>query len=79
MKRLAILGLLFATPVFAQQPDPAFMQRAIPILQTQRNAALDQAVAEKARADGLADDVAKAQARIKELESKATDSKPATK
>lgn len=63
-----VLMLLTATPAFAQQPDPAFLQRAAAALQTQRNAALDQAAAQQARADGLQDALAKAQARIKELE-----------
>jgi len=40
------------------------------VLQAQRNQALDAAAAQQARADGLADDLAKAQARIKELEQK---------
>lgn len=73
-RRFAILACLIATPAFAQQQaDPAFMLRAIPVLQAQRNAALDQAAAEKARADGLADDLAKAQARIKEMEPKSVE------
>jgi hypothetical protein len=71
MKRLAILLLLAASPAFAQQqPDAQFLQRAIVALQTQRNQALDAAAGAEARAAGLADDLAKAQARIKELEQK---------
>jgi hypothetical protein len=72
MKRFAILLLLLAaSPASAQQqPDPQFMQRAIAALQTQRNQALDTAAGAEARAAGLADDLARAQARIKELEQK---------
>jgi hypothetical protein len=66
---IAILAL--ASAASAQQaPDPAFLQRAVTAIQTQRNQALDVAAAQQARADGLADDLAKAQARIKELEPK---------
>jgi hypothetical protein len=70
MKRLLVAAaLLAASPALAQQQaDPAFLNRALTALQAQRNAAMDQAAGEKARADGLADDLAKAQARIKELE-----------
>jgi len=70
MKRLVLASLLFAaTPAFAQQqPDPAFMQRALNALQAQRNQALDAAAIADAKAGGLADDLAKAQARIKEME-----------
>lgn len=70
-KIIAVAIFLAASPAFAeQQPDPAFLQRAITALQAQRNAALDQAAAHQARADGLADELAKAQAKIKELEPK---------
>ncbi|MEI5710467.1 hypothetical protein WB401_46285, partial [Streptomyces brasiliscabiei] len=55
---------------FAEQPDPAFMQRAIAALQNQRNQALDAAAAAAAKAEGLSEDLVKAQARIKELEEK---------
>lgn len=71
MKRLLILACLLATPAFAQQaPDPAMLQRAIVALQGQRNQAADNAAALEVRAAALADDLAKAQARIKELEPK---------
>lgn len=73
MKKLALILALLPSVAFAQQPDPAFLQRAAAALQAQRNAALDQAAAQQARADGLADDLAKAQARIKELEPKKDD------
>lgn len=76
MKRLSLLLLLISSPALAQQqPDTAFMQRAITAIQTQRNAALDQAVLLQAKVDGLTEDLAKAQARIKELEPKPEDKK----
>lgn len=75
-KKIVLISfILAATPAFAQQPDAAFLQRAIGTLQTQRNAALDaQAIAE-ARSAGLADDLNKANAKIKELEDKLNPSK----
>lgn len=65
-----LFGLLLTTPAAAQQqsPDPAFMQRAIAALQTQRNQALDNEVAWKAQYEGIAAELAKANARIAELE-----------
>lgn len=65
---IVILLMLAAWPALAQQqpPDPAFMQRALGALQAQRN---------QAKAAGLADDLAKAQARIKELEGKQEEKK----
>lgn len=69
MKKAILLSLaLISTPALAQQTDPAFLNRAIAVLQAQRNAAMDSVAAEKARADGLAEDLTKAQARIRELE-----------
>lgn len=68
-------ALLAVSPALAQQVDPAFLQRALSALQMQRNQAADQAAVEKARADGLADDLAKAQAEIKSLQEKASEPK----
>lgn len=76
MKKLAVLLLLVASPALGQQPDPAFLQRALSVMQQQRNAAMDAAAGQQARADGLADELAKAQARIKELEPKKEGDKP---
>lgn len=73
MKRTTIaLGLsLLAVPAFAQQQvDPAMLQRALGAVQVQRNQAFDLAASWEARANGLAEELAKAQARIKELEPK---------
>jgi hypothetical protein len=75
MKKLALVFLLAAGPAFAQQADPAFLQRALGALQAQRNAALDQAAGQQARADGLQADLDKAHTRVKELEAK-KDEKP---
>lgn len=70
--RFLIAFLLIATPALAQQqpPDPKFMERAIQVLQTQRNQALDGQAAETARAAGLTEDLAKAQAEVKRLTEK---------
>ena len=76
MKYLITLFLLLTTPVFAQQADPAFLQKAITAVQTQRNLAMDQAAVAQAKAAGLAEELAKAQARIKELEPKPEPDKP---
>lgn len=53
-----------------QQPDPAFLQQIIREMQAQRNRAMDDAAATAANAAKIADDLAKANARIKELEAK---------
>lgn len=73
--------LLLATSAAAQQqaPDPAFLQRAIAALQTQRNQALDNEVAWKAQYDGAAELLAKANEKIKELEAKINPLPPAPK
>lgn len=75
MKKLVLLlSITISTPVFAQQPPlppaPTFLERAIASVQTQRNVALDaQAVAE-AKLAILTEELAKANAKIKELEPK---------
>lgn len=65
-----VLLLASASPALAQQqpPDPALLQRVLGSMQTQRNQAQDAAAVAEARAIGLADDLNKANARIKELE-----------
>lgn len=61
--------LLLNTVAFGQQqPDPAFLQRSISIVQAQRNQALDSVAFLAAKVDGLTEELTKAQARIKELE-----------
>lgn len=72
MKRIAICLLLLTSPVFAQQQssDPAFLQAALASLQAQRNSAMDSAAALEAQLKIVAGDLAKANAKIKELEIK---------
>jgi hypothetical protein len=72
MKRLLfVLSLLLISPAIAQQsPDPAFLQAAVTALQAQRNAANDNAAALEAKLNIATADLAKANARIKELEPK---------
>jgi hypothetical protein len=65
--------VLFASGASAQTtmaPDAAFMQRAITSLQAQRNTALDNQAVAEAKASGLAEDLTKANTKIKELEDK---------
>lgn len=78
LKRVILIsGLLtFSGCAMAQTPDPAFMQRAITALQTQRNAALDNAAVAEAKANGLQEELSKAQAKIKELEDVTKAKKP---
>lgn len=72
MMRYLVPFLLISTAAAAQQqpPDPAFMARAAGALQQQRNQALDLVASLQARAEGLAEELAKANARIKEFEAK---------
>ena len=72
-KKALLILVLTTIPVLAQQPDPAFMQRAINALQTQRNNALDAQALSEAKLAGATEDLAKANARIKELEAKKSD------
>lgn len=78
MKRLIVAALLLSSPALAQQqpPDPAFLQRALAAMQTQRNQAMDSAAVLEARLATTADDLAKANARIKEMEAKKQDPSP---
>lgn len=71
---IAAAWVALTAPVLAaEQPqnDAAFLGRAIQALQAQRNQALDAVVVQQARADGLAEELAQAQAKIKDLEAKA--------
>lgn len=73
MLRVFVLfsALLLSSVAFAQQqPDPAFLQKAIAALQIQRNQALDAYVVDEAKIATLNEEIAKANARIKELEPK---------
>lgn len=73
--RIIFIWLALTASATAQQADPAFLQRAITAVQTQRNLAMDaQAVAE-AKLSALTEELTKAQARIKELEQSPTTEK----
>ena len=71
----AIIAIAITSPAVAQQQDAAFLTRAIGALSAQRNQALDSAAAQQARADGLQEELFKAQERIKELEKKPAEEK----
>lgn len=77
---IAAIVLSMSTVVYAQipaqQPDPAFMQRAIVSLQAQRNKTLDDAAVSEARAAGLEADLVKERAHSKEFEDKLNPPKP---
>jgi septal ring factor EnvC (AmiA/AmiB activator) len=50
MKLLVVaLLLMISTSAFAQQPDPAFLQRVLTSLQSQRNQAMDNLAASEAK------------------------------
>jgi hypothetical protein len=75
MKRILIaasLACLIAGPALAQQqpPDPVMLQHALTAVRAQREQAFDQSANWEATARRLSDDLAKANARIKELEPK---------
>lgn len=74
---LIVAALALASPAFSQQAplDSAFLQRAIAAVQTQRNVALDSAAVAEAKVSGLTEELAKANARIKELEAKPEEKK----
>lgn len=70
MKYILPLILLLTSAAHAQQPDAAFLQRAIGAIQLQRNQALDAVAVAEAKLSQMSEDLEKARARIKELESK---------
>lgn len=73
MKNIIIIAavLLLSSPALAQQqPDIDTLQRAVKALYQQRNAAADAQLDAEVRASGLAADLAKALAKIKETEAK---------
>lgn len=78
-KKVLLILVLSTSSAFAQQPDPAFMQRAIAALQAQRNAALDAQAVSEAKVAGLTEDLNKANLRIKGFEDKDKDNKPEVK
>ena len=78
IKKALLVLMLSTSAAFAQAPasnvpDPAFMQRAITALQTQRNSALDAQALSEAKLAGVIEDLNKANTRIKELEAKKSD------
>lgn len=78
IKKALLVLMLSTSTAFAQAPasnapDPAFMQRAITALQTQRNSALDAQALSEAKLAGVIEDLNKANTRIKELEAKKSD------
>lgn len=79
MKAFIVVAILtLAMPALAQQQqisDPAMLQRMLALAQAQRNQFLDAYTVAEAHAVGLAEDLAKAQARIKELEPKPDEKK----
>lgn len=66
-----LIAMMISGTALAQQSDPATLQRLLSAVENQRNQALTQHAMAEARAVGLADDLAKANARIKELETNA--------
>lgn len=86
MGRLLLSALLLsASQALAQapvpdvrpMPDAAFLQHALDALSAQRNKALDEVVINKAQLDVAYDNLAKANARIKEIEAKLKGNAPA--
>lgn len=73
MKILAFLFfLIWAGPALAQQQvaDPATLQRLLTMTQAQRNQLFDAFTAASVQIEALTDDLAKARARLNELEQK---------
>jgi hypothetical protein len=60
----------FGLSIIQTPADPAILQRVLATTQAQRNQLLDALNVSDARTAGLADELAKAQARVKELEPK---------
>jgi hypothetical protein len=69
----AALILLTSGASAQQQPDPATSQRLLEITKVQRTQFLELFTEAMARGDVLANELSKAQARIKELEKKQED------
>lgn len=68
--RIVAASLLLTVSASAQNAEPALLPKALEIIATQRNQALGDAAIWQAKAMLLADELAKAQAKIKELEPK---------
>ena len=69
---LTTVCILASSPALSQQqaPDPAVMQRVAAALQSQRNQVMDSLAVAEAKNALLTDELAKANVRIKELETK---------
>lgn len=71
MKRIILLSVLFVPfAAKAEQQSPEALQKIIVVLQAQRNQAMDMAASADVRSATLAEELDKANARIKELEPK---------
>jgi cell shape-determining protein MreC len=64
---IIILFLSVSTAFAQQQPDPSSLQKAIQIVQAQRNRALDEAAENALRAASLAEENSKLKAEIEQL------------
>lgn len=73
----SVLTLLAVSPALPNNEE--FLKNAVGALQQQRNEAADKAIVCEAKAAGIAADLAKAQARVKELEEKYEAKKPEEK
>lgn len=71
---IRIASLIFLTFIStvkaAEQPDASFLQKAIGVLQTQRNEAMDKATLAETKLSLAIDDIAKDKAEIKRLKDK---------
>jgi predicted nucleic acid-binding Zn-ribbon protein len=66
---LILLGLMVcASAVAQQQPDVSALQKAIAVLQSQRNQAMDALASAEVQRATLAEEIEKLKARIAELE-----------
>ena len=73
MKLIILILCLFSGAALAQpqqQPDPAYLQKVLAAVQFQRNQALDNEAVLRAQLDTVSAELAKAKARIEELEAK---------
>jgi hypothetical protein len=73
LRTIAVLILLTSGATAQQQPDPATSQRLLEITKAQRAQFLELFTEAVARGDVLANELSKAQARIRELEKKQED------
>ena len=77
-KKVLVALLLTTSVAYAQapQPDVPFLQRAITVLQTQRNNALHAQLVAEAKLQGVTEDLNKALLKIKGLEEEAAKKAP---